>query len=202
MSANETTLRTYQQNFNNYVTKTVSETSGTQKQWIDALLGRVGHRATVLEIGAAFGRDASYIRDTGHDITVTDAFDAAVDKLNQLGFDAIKLNVLTDEPEGEYDLIFASAVFLHFTPEELRGVLGRLRSHVKANGLLAFSVKQGVGEEWTDEKMDGPRYFCYWQEGPLTQLVNECGYSVVEASNADDSQKWLTITCQPSVTSD
>ncbi len=198
MSTNETTLETYQQYFDNYVNKTVAETSGTQKQWIDSLLGRVGHNAAILEIGSAFGRDASYIKEAGYTITATDAFDAAIEKLNQLGFAAVKLNVLTDELDGEYDLIFASAVFLHFTPDELRGVLGKLRARLKQDGLLAFSVKQGDGEEWTDEKMESPRYFCYWQKEPLTQLVAESGYSLVEVGNVDDSQKWLMVTCQPS----
>lgn len=200
MANNETTLQTYQEHFNNYINKTFSETSGSQKEWIDSILGRVSVDATILEIGSAFGRDAKYIQDAGYDITVTDAFDAAVNELKNRGFAATKLNILTDEPQGEYDLIFAFAVFLHFTEEELRLVLAKLKPHIKDDGLLAFSVKQGDGEEWTSEKMDGPRYFHYWQKEPLTELVQECGYELVEVGNIDDSQKWLAVTCTPATT--
>jgi SAM-dependent methyltransferase len=197
MEKNKTTLNTYQEHFDNYVAKTPQETSGTQKEWIESLLAQINHDTPILEIGSAFGRDAAFIQNAGfHNLTVTDAFDAAIDELNNRGFNAAKLNILTDEPEGKYGLIFASAVFLHFTAEELEMVLRKLSRSLEEDGILSFSVKQGDGEEWTSEKMDAPRYFRYWQPESLQELVEASGYDILTLGNIDDSQKWLEVTCR------
>jgi len=200
MEKNKTTLNTYQEHFDNYISKTPQETSGAQKVWIESLLSQINHGTPILEIGSAFGRDAAFMHDAGfRNVTLTDAFDAAIHELYERGFEARKLNILTDEPEGKYGLIFASAVFLHFTAEELRSVLRKLSGHLEQNGILSFSVKQGDGEEWTSDKMEAPRYFHYWQSDPLRQLVEESGYEAVTINNIDDSQKWLAVACRVKV---
>lgn len=199
MGSNNTTLETYQNKFDNYVAGTPQEVSGTQKEWLDELLARIDTDTPILEVGSAFGRDAAYVRDAGYEnLTVTDAFDAAVETLKERGFsDAQKLNLLTDEPEGEYGLIFASAVFLHFTAPEFETVLRKLHRHLGAKGLLSFTVKEGDGEMYSDDKMDAPRFFHYWRAKPLREVVESCGYEVLEIGNRDDSQKWLAVTCRP-----
>lgn len=201
MEQNKTTLNTYQERFDNYLTKTPQETSGMQKEWIESLLSRIDYDTPILEIGSAFGRDAAFVQNAGfHNLTVTDAFDAAIEELNDRGFNATKLNILTGEPEGKYGLIFTSAVFLHFTAKELEVVLRKLSRHLEDDGILSFSVKQGDGEEWTDEKMEAPRYFHYWQPGPLREVIEANGYEVMVLDNIDDSQKWLAVTCRPRFT--
>ena len=149
MDTNRITLNTYQEEFDKYEAGTSQRVSGTQKEWIDGLLARIDTDTLMLEVGSAFGRDAAYIKDAGYEnITVTDAFDAAIDRLRKRGFaDAKKFNALTDEPDGEYGLIFASAVFLHFTEREFETVLQKLHGHLGKSGLLAFTVKEGDGEE-------------------------------------------------------
>lgn len=200
METNQTTLNTYQEKFDKYVAGTSQEVSDTQKTWMNEVLDRVDKDAPILEVGSAFGRDAAFIQAAGYTgITVTDAFDAAVDALKERGFaDAKKLNVLTDEPEGDYGLIFASAVFLHFTEHEFETALQKLHGHLGVSGLLAFTVKEGDGEEWNSAKMEAPRFFHYWREEPLKQTVQKCGYKILEvATNEEFGQKWLAVTAQP-----
>lgn len=200
MEKNKTTLATYQDHFDNYIAKTPQETTGTQKVWIESLLSQIDSDTSILEIGSAFGRDAEFIQGAGfHNLTLTDAFDAAVEELNNRGFNATKLNILTDQPEKNYGLIFASAVFLHFTPYELGDVLQKLKNHLDKDGILSFSVKQGDGEEWTSEKMEALRYFCYWQLDSLRELVEANGYDIIAIENIDDSQKWIAVTCRSKV---
>lgn len=200
MASNQTTLKTYQDNFDKYIAGTPQEVSGTQKEWLERVLDRVDRDASILEIGSAFGRDARYMMESGYgNLTVTDAFDAAVRTLNENGFaDAKKLNILTDELDGEYGLVYASAVFLHFNEQEFESVLDKAHRHLGAHGLLAFTVKQGEGEEWSDAKMSAPRFFHYWQEEPLRQTVQRHGYKILElVTNEEHSQKWLAVTCTP-----
>src|SRR5258708_2086296 len=150
MNSNERTLQTYQDKFDNYVGMTTQETSGHQQVWIEHLLTMIDKNDSILEIGSAFGRDAQFIINAGYtNVMVTDAFDAALEELRKRDFDKVqKLNVLTDEPEGMYSLIIAAAVFLHFSEDELKTVLANLHEHINNDGILAFSVKQGDGEEW------------------------------------------------------
>ncbi len=199
-NSNHKTLETYEKNFQNYIDGTVQITTSDsfQGQWIASVLDRLPKSVNILEIGSAFGRDARFILEQGYlNLTLTDAFDTAVAYLNDNGFAARKFNVLTDELTSEYDLILASAVFLHFTADELRIAAGKLKEHIKLGGYLAFSVKLGDGEEWSDHKMGGPRYFRYWQEDELLNLLVEQGYEAIDVRSTSDG-KWLHVTLKVS----
>lgn len=198
MNSNTQTLSVYQAHFQNYIDGTVQVTTedSFQGTWIKSVLDRIPKTATILEIGSAFGRDASFITRNGYEnIDLTDAFQASVDYLRTQGFEARLLNVLTDELGGEYDLIFASAVFLHFNDLELKHVLSKLKRHILTTGYLAFSVKQGEGEEWTDKKMGAPRYFYYWTADKILSLLRTAGYDEVDIRETDD-KTWLCVTAR------
>lgn len=199
MDSNAKTLATYDDNFSNYVEGTAQITSGFQKQWLEYVLGQQKKDASILEVGAGFGRDATFILEQGYtQLTVTDAFDAAVTALLKRGFAAKKLNLLLDDIDEDYDLIIAAAVFLHFTEDEFGRVLTKLKGALAKNGILAFSVKQGSGEEWTSAKMDAPRFFHYWNEADIKQVLAECGYSIIDIRHTQDG-KWIHVTSSPLV---
>jgi len=196
MDSNLKTLETYEQHFSRYMRDTVDVTGGFQKEWFEFLLTKIRKNAPILEIGSAFGRDADFIRSMGYEnLTVSDAFDAAVQELRKRKFNHIKkINVLTDKIDGSYDLIVAAAVFLHFNKKELTSVLNKLRGNLANDGILAFSVKLGDGEEWSTHKMDAPRYFRYWRESELAKLLDENGYTVIDVRTTIE-KKWLHLTC-------
>lgn len=128
----------------------------------------------------------------------TDATLAFVELLRHDGHPADVLNVLTDDLGGPYAGVLADAVFLHFTPEQLRGVLLRVRESLSPGGLLAFSVKIGDGTEWSDHKLGAPRFFQYWQEGPLRALLADCGYDVLDLTTETGGVwDWLLVLGTP-----
>lgn len=128
----------------------------------------------------------------------TDATRAFVDLLRQDGHAADVLNVLTDDLGGPYAGVLADAVFLHLTPEQLVGVLRRVRESLSPDGLLAFSVKIGDGTEWSDHKLGAPRFFQYWQEGPLRGLLAGCGFDVLDVTRETGGVwNWLLVTARP-----
>lgn len=190
MNNNQKTLEVYQSNFSLYQKHTVQTTSGSQKEWIDDILELLKPNASILEIGSAHGRDATYIRQKGFTIQATDAFEAAVGSLRGQGFDARKLDILNDSLTEKYDLIIALAVFVHFNKVETQNAIRKIKKALKNNGLFAFSVKLGKGEEWSTHKMEKPRYFHYYSEEDILQILSTHGFIVKDMRKLENG-KWL-----------
>lgn len=190
---NNITLHSYEQGINQYISGTANETNGVVKDWIDQFLSLLPTNAQIIEIGSAFGRDAKYIESCGFSVDRTDATIGFVHLLQNEGHLVHKFNILTDDFSSPYDLVFANAVFLHFNHEELIGVLKKVEANLNSHGILAFSVKHGTGDEWTNEKVGNPRYFCYWQKETLQSLLESLNFEVVYLSQDD---KFLQITAR------
>ncbi|MGO9171587.1 MAG: class I SAM-dependent methyltransferase [Rhodomicrobium sp.] len=195
--SNSETLRSYERHVNAYTDGTLQVVFGAAKDWIDGVLADLPREAKLVELGSAFGRDAAYIASKGFEIECTDAVSGFVSKLQAGGFNARLFNVLTDDLSEKYDLIFANAVLLHFDRREFSFVLKKLFHSLKGNGRFAFSLKQGQGESWSNEKIDAPRYFCYWERDNLEPLLKEAGFArwtIYEALTNRAHAEWLFIT--------
>lgn len=169
---NNITLQSYESNINAYVNGTPSVVSGVVKIWIDKTLSMIPDNAHIIEIGSAFGRDAHYIESHGFTVERTDATEGFVTLLQQQKYPAKILNILTDDFTQTYDLIFANAVFLHFTPAEFTSILNKIYNSLSPQGILSFSMKYGYGEEWSTEKLGSKRYFHYWQLNDLKDFIS------------------------------
>lgn len=192
---NKKTLVTYNQNIDRYIEGTVQKTGGYQKEWLDFVFQDVPKDAKILEIGSAFGRDASYLLDRGYKPDLSDGSEAFVDYLNQHGFTATKLDIVNEQPTRLYDVILACAVFLHFTDDDFKRAVLHVKRALERNGKFAFSLKYGDGEEWSEHKMDGPRYFHYWRKDRLETTLGELGMRIVDFQILSDG-KWLHVISQ------
>ena len=130
----------------------------------------------MLELGSGTGRDALLLEARGLVVERTDATRAFVDMLRRGGHDARVVNALTDDLGGPYAGVLANAVFLHFDDRELRLVLRRVRASLAADGVVAFTVKEGDGAGWSTDKLGAPRHFTYWQPDPLCRLLEDEGW--------------------------
>lgn len=197
--SNDRTLQSYGARVQAYIDGTAPVAGGEAKTWIDSLLADLPPAASVFELGAAFGRDADYIRSRGFAIECADAVPGFVEVLRARGFAARLLNVLTDEFDGRYDLIFANAVLLHFTVDEFALVLAKLRGALAPGGRLGFSLKRGRGEEWSSAKIDAPRFFRYWEREDLPSFLRGAGFAswdIVAARTARAHADWLFVTAR------
>lgn len=193
--ANSSTLDTYNKNVQQYIDGTVQVTSGFQGKWIDGLLTDLPKNASILEIGSAFGRDATYIREQGYVPDVTDASVGFVEYLRQHGFEANWLNIVEQQPTKQYDLILACAVFLHFTDEDFTSALTNVRSGLKSDGRFAFSLKQGKGDEWSETKLGAQRYFRYWQKFDVETALINADMNIVDFQTTEDG-KWIHVVAE------
>ncbi|HEY3758511.1 MAG TPA: class I SAM-dependent methyltransferase [Solirubrobacteraceae bacterium] len=148
----------------------------------------------VLELGSGPGRDADYLEGKGLRVIRTDAAASFVEMMRAAGHDARQLDVRTDDFGGPHNAVLADAVLLHLTRRQLEDVLRRLRAAIRDGGLLAFTVKQGTGEGWTTEKLGRPRYFVYWQEDALREVLSRTGWTVSSLEHsAGPTDDWLQV---------
>ena len=171
-SDNEVTLATYEQAADKFRESIPKEPNN---DLIGQLAERIGPGARVLEIGSGTGRDANELERRGFVVRRTDATSAFVDMMRADGHAADRLDALHDDFGGPYDAVFADAVFLHFDRAQLADVL---RKAARAAKLLAFSTREGKGEEWSNRHLDLPRHFVLWQEEPLRELLTSTGWTV------------------------
>lgn len=189
---NTRTLEAYNKGVQTYIESTGQKTSGTQKDWLDFVFKAVPEDAKILEIGSAFGRDASYLIEQGYNVTMTDGSGGFVDYLNEHGFVASKLDIVNQQPKDIYDVILACAVFLHFDRDDFKKAVGHVKNALTIGGSFAFSLKQGEGEEWSESKIGLPRYFNYWKKDQLSKVMEGLGMKITDLRVLEEG-KWLHV---------
>jgi predicted TPR repeat methyltransferase len=160
------------------------------------MLSYLPKTAAILELGSAHGRDADYIESLGYKIYRTDAVKAFVDYLQAKNHDASVLNAIDGKYPKNQDAIYANAVFLHFTIQELHKVMDNIRTSFVDDGILGFSVKIGEGDKWTKSKIDSPRYFQYWKENELRAFLKEHHFDVIffeTGTTGHDNSDWYHV---------
>jgi SAM-dependent methyltransferase len=155
----------------------------------------VGAGARVLEIGSGPGRDARELEARGLVVRRTDITPAFVDLMRADGYDADVLDPLVDDLGGLYDGVWASAVLLHLSREEMGVVLRRLHECTVAGGTLYASLKEGDGEAWsTHGHVTGARLFTYWRADPLREALEAAGWRVRSLRRTQgDRDVWLDV---------
>ena len=192
---NDLTLASYEAKVQAYIegTPPVDE---ELTSWTDQALSNIPKDGKILELGSGFGRDAEYIQQKGYRIECTDAVESFVTLLQEKGFGARMLNALKDDMGSGYDMVFADAVLLHFTPEETTLVLDKIHTALKDDGIFALRMKKGNGPAWTEEKLGAPRYFYYWQPEELKKLMTSHGFewlSLSENYTGHNKASWMVI---------
>lgn len=194
---NQLTIDAYNKSVDEYINATPQKVEGHIKTWLDKAIDLLESSKKILEIGVGHGRDANYIESKGLAVKRTDASEAFVKYQQDNGHKATLLNVLTDEIIDRYDMVLADAVWLHFTPVEAELATKKILDSLKDGGIFAFSLKEGEGEELTDQKLNHTRYFCYWQEDNIRSLLESTGFDYADIFRASDNRPerpgWLLI---------
>ncbi|ADB34026.1 hypothetical protein Kfla_5010 [Kribbella flavida DSM 17836] len=191
LDANTVTLAAYEQRAESFASTIPRAPNENLIRLVDEALPAGGD---VLELGSGTGRDAAELERRGHRVRRTDATLAFLEMMRADGFSADRLNALTDDYGGPYDVVFADAVFLHFTPDQLSTVLTKC---AKAAPLLAFSTREGDGVEWSDRSLELPRHFRCWQEEPLRVLLAQTGWQVLQVRRGQTrSGGWLHVLAE------
>jgi SAM-dependent methyltransferase len=200
MSTNEDTVKSYDASAAEY-----AQEAAAMPKWvageIDAFVNAVGGSARILEIGSGGGRDARELERRGLSVRCTDVAQGFVDLLRAGGFEADRLDPLTDDladpqrPATPYDGVWSCACLFHVAREDLVTVLGRLARATRSSGRIHASFKEGDGEERsTSGTPDAPR--CYtdtlWREPDLRSQFASAGW-IVDEVGRHGKKPWLAV---------
>ncbi len=189
------TIETYRSNFDKYVARTGTEPCGEFKDLLDSFASYIPAMGSIFEIGSASGRDARYLASKSFAITCTDVIPEALKRLSEEGFQTEEYDFRNDpKPEwlDNFDGVFANASLLHAPQEIFVNALKNIAMMLKQNGVLAFSLKTGEGEEITSEKMDAPRYFRYHSESEIRETMTSLSFEIISLLHAEQG-KWLHV---------
>jgi hypothetical protein len=200
-SDNAKTLETYNKNVPAYVDDQPAEVSEQLQAFITSALSGLPKSAKILELGSGPGRDAEFIQSLGYHVETTDAAEPFIDYMLSRALNARKIDVLKDSYGGPYDLIYASALLLHFTDQEVSHILGQMSAALSAGGRIAIRTKGGDTAKRTDEKLGGPRYMHYFEQDHLNNMITRSGFSITKAyiESAGHDNKgipWLHVLAQ------
>jgi SAM-dependent methyltransferase len=188
------TIKTYRDNFNKYLNKTPQEVSGGFKDWMDTFISYLSKDAKIFELGSATGRDARYFHSLGFEVFCTDVVDEALLDLSKKGFEGIYYDFRDDikeEWKKSFDGVFANAVLLHVLKKDLGKILLKLRLLLREGGVMAFSLKKGEGEKVSTEKMDSDRFFSFYKEDEIKQILHDLDFEIISFFLVDN--KWIQI---------
>ncbi|MGZ6791388.1 MAG: class I SAM-dependent methyltransferase [Mycobacteriales bacterium] len=192
-SPNARTLAAYERAAAQWRDATSAVLTPAKEAFLTELVARVPAGGSVLEIGSGTGRDAAWLEGCGLRVRRTDGCASFVELMRADGLAAEVLDVLVDDLGGPYDLVYASAVLLHLDEADLRRALHRMAA---AAGLLAFTLKEGEGEEWSEAKIGLPRYFRYWTADALSAVLAEVGLTPLVLRSVEGLRdRWVLAIC-------
>jgi SAM-dependent methyltransferase len=199
---NDITLQAYQNGWRQYLENSPRVPLNHHGHWLSDALNQNRKPPLILEIGSGSGHDARNFEDAGFRVERSDATPAFVNHLRTQGYPARQLNILTDDPGGPFGMIYAFAVFQHFTDDEFGLALCNCADALEPGGVIAFSMRRGTGSEWEERKGMERRFFNYWQPGRLWDAVEVAGLQMKamhqDTKTADDgagiAKTWLLVT--------
>ena len=137
----------------------------------------------VLDAGCGYGRDAALLKERGYELIGTDLSTAFIEEAKrrfpEIEFKLMDIRHLDFEDES-FDGIWARAVLLHLTLEDISQSLGEFNRVLKPDGTAFIYMKEGEGSEVKEESFtaQGERHFTYVCEAQLKEMLEAAGFTV------------------------
>jgi cyclopropane fatty-acyl-phospholipid synthase-like methyltransferase len=167
--------------------------SGYEREKMERVMATLGFEkrfASILEIGCGEGNMTARLASISGRTLATDISDMAVRRTRETtssfpNVETQRLDLLSDEPPGQFDLVVASEVLYYFGKDQLPAVLERITSCVKNRGSVALIHARALADDETgvELKKFGARTI-------HEMFIHDPRYSVIQ----DDIQPAYRVT--------
>lgn len=100
----------------------------------------------VLDLGCGAGRDLQTFKDLGFNVTGVDLSVELLQFAQKIpDVTVLHQDILTLSLEKQFDAIWCCTSLVHFTKSELISAIGRIKTHLKDDGVAFISLKEGSG---------------------------------------------------------
>lgn len=145
----------------------------------------------ILDVGCAAGRDSIYFSQFGHKTVGVDLSEKLLAIARKK---APNLTFLHDDickklfPNGSFNAVWACAVLLHQSRQEVPGILRNFYQALVDDGVLFVRVKEGRGEGDVVEELskDQSRHFTYFELDELEGLIRGAGFVIEKAYRSNE----------------
>lgn len=151
--------------------------------------------ASIIDIGCGSGRDLKYFKEHGYYAEGLDASENLCELANQYSDCKVTCaDLLSWQPEKQFDAFWANASLLHLTKEEIIIFFEEKNRFLANQGIIYFSMKSGI-PTGNDDK---GRFFTPFTEELLAEILHNPSLKLLERWSNPDSMgrtdiKWETI---------
>jgi 2-polyprenyl-3-methyl-5-hydroxy-6-metoxy-1,4-benzoquinol methylase len=185
----QTNKETYDRIAEIYYTKHFN--SETLRSQMDDFIERLKPGSRILDLGCGPGQCSKYFAERGFDVTGIDFSEKFLEiaRENVPDVEFIQADILEHPFEQErYDAVWANAVLLHFTTEEVTELLSRIQEALSSKGVFYASFMEGSGErlfERVDKGVEDRRYFYDRNLDEIKSLVQDAGFEILSTDRLE-----------------
>ncbi|TSC52325.1 MAG: hypothetical protein LiPW41_536 [Parcubacteria group bacterium LiPW_41] len=173
------TIATYDKHFEDYRKEVQDFWLHFPQETISAFVSRLQGKK-VLDIGSGPGDDAQILKKNNLEVICVDGSLSMVNKTKELGFESYqKYFREIDFPDGSFDGIWAYTSLLHVSSEEASEVVGKIYQMLKSGGVFLIGMIEGEFEGDKESWEQSERYFKFYTEKELTDMVSHWGFKRV-----------------------
>ena len=154
-------------------------------------------KGKVLDLGCGSGFQSNFLSESGLEVVGVDFSDGMikesikrVPEAKFLVMDILKLKF----PKAYFDGIYARASLFHIKKKDIGETLKKLNDILKKGGIIYLALKEGEGERYMDHPQKGSRFFAFYQEKEMENLLKKYRFKIIEVFYEKTSNtNWLQI---------
>ena len=168
------TIDYYDNNAKEYFDLTVS---ADMTKYYNMFLKYIKKKGKILDFGCGSGRDSLYFKNRGYEVYPLDgSIELCKLASSYTGLDVKCMNFFDFNEVNIYDGVWACSSLVHVNKRNLINILKKLRDSIKEEGVIYLSLKNGEGQELTD---DG-RYYNFMTHEKLLSIADETNLEEIE----------------------
>jgi ubiquinone/menaquinone biosynthesis C-methylase UbiE len=166
---------------------------------ISQFLSHLPKHAKILDVACGAGRDVQYFMEEGYDPVGIDASKGMINEAKSRVVDGNfkQMDMLNLEfDENSFDAVWCMNSLLHIPKDLVLNALKNFFKVLKPSGVLFLAVQEGEGERFVNFEKSGnlPRFFAFYNQAELENLLEEAGFTIVTSYNEEDEEvSWINV---------